>query len=123
MAPTFTPPVVAEVPPIFEAGTPQAQANPLGQRLMRFYPTRERGTAAALDYGERFDGVRPASVRVPSSVGRTSNGYEMPAAALAALMAAISTESSAGCGVCCDVSSIGYLSWLSNQITEPIGPS
>ncbi|GAB24755.1 histidinol dehydrogenase [Gordonia polyisoprenivorans NBRC 16320 = JCM 10675] len=28
----------------------------------------ERGTAAALDYGERFDGVRPASVRVPSSV-------------------------------------------------------
>ena len=45
MAPTFTPPVVAEVPPIFEAGTPQAQANPLGQRLMRFYPTRERGTS------------------------------------------------------------------------------
>ncbi|MDF3280172.1 histidinol dehydrogenase [Gordonia sp. N1V] len=28
----------------------------------------ERGTAAALEYGERFDGVRPASVRVPSSV-------------------------------------------------------
>ncbi|RPA63501.1 histidinol dehydrogenase [Gordonia oryzae] len=28
----------------------------------------ERGTAAALDYGDRFDGVRPASVRVPSSV-------------------------------------------------------
>ncbi len=28
----------------------------------------ERGTAAALECGERFDGVRPVSVRVPSSV-------------------------------------------------------
>lgn len=27
----------------------------------------ERGAAAALDYGEEFDGVRPAAVRVPDS--------------------------------------------------------
>ncbi|MBC3185262.1 histidinol dehydrogenase [Corynebacterium sp. zg-331] len=29
---------------------------------------RERGARAALDYGERFDGVRPAAVRVPGEV-------------------------------------------------------
>lgn len=29
---------------------------------------RERGAAAVLDYGERFDGVRPASLRVPAEV-------------------------------------------------------
>jgi histidinol dehydrogenase len=29
---------------------------------------REHGATAALDYGERFDGVRPASVRVPAEV-------------------------------------------------------
>lgn len=29
---------------------------------------KEHGAAAALDYGEKFDGVRPASVRVPAEV-------------------------------------------------------
>lgn len=29
---------------------------------------RERGAQAALEYGERFDGVRPSSLRVPAEV-------------------------------------------------------
>src|SRR5699024_1257333 len=29
---------------------------------------REHGATAALDYGEKFDGVRPGSVRVPADV-------------------------------------------------------
>lgn len=29
---------------------------------------RDHGIGAALDYGEKFDGVRPASVRVPAEV-------------------------------------------------------
>ena len=29
---------------------------------------RDRGAEAALEYGERFDGIRPASVRVPHNV-------------------------------------------------------
>lgn len=33
---------------------------------------RDRGAAAALEYGERFDGIRPDSIRVPSTVIETA---------------------------------------------------
>jgi hypothetical protein len=36
----FTPPTVGEVPPVLNDGT-----NPVGNRLMRYYPVRQRGVA------------------------------------------------------------------------------
>ena len=49
---------------------------------------REHGATAALDYGERFDGVRPASVRVPAEV-ITEAGENLEPAVRDALVEAI----------------------------------
>jgi histidinol dehydrogenase len=68
-------PSADEAAVVYSAAVPRAEID-VEQALAAVRPicedVRERGTAAVLDAGERFDGVRPAQLRVPAEALATA---------------------------------------------------